>query len=362
MDGFVGDRVKLLLDNLWPSLLPGDEQFDAYKLQKVLIDSQWLERHETDDYQLEHLKALAKFAAHEVPFWRSRLAADVLDDADTLAEALARLPIVSREEVRDAGDALRAERLPKGEAPAGTMTSTNAAGVTVHVAMTQLGLRWRRILDLRRLLWAGVNFDESIAVIQTASKGAEYPSGSRHGRWKDASEIPFRTGPSYFLNARTSILLQWDWLKRVVPTYLHADTSLIREYAKIARDGELRFEAILTRGDAVDAELRTLAAAKFGAVIHDRYTTAETGYLAIQCPDTSKYHVPSEAVIVEVLNDAGRPCAEGEIGRVVATPLFNIAGPLIRYAIGDYAEVGTCECGRNLPTLKRIAPRREMLG
>jgi len=25
MDGFVGDRVKLLLDNLWPSLLTGDE-------------------------------------------------------------------------------------------------------------------------------------------------------------------------------------------------------------------------------------------------------------------------------------------------------------------------------------------------
>ena len=165
MDGFVGDRVKLRIDNLRPSLLPGDEQLDSYKLQKVLVDSQWLERNEMADYQLDHLKNLVKFAVREVPFWRSRVAPDVLDDANTLADALGRLPIVSRADVAGAGDGLRVERLPKGEALAGTMTSTSSSGVTVRVATTELGLRWRRILDLRRLLWAGVDFDQSIAVI-----------------------------------------------------------------------------------------------------------------------------------------------------------------------------------------------------
>jgi phenylacetate-CoA ligase len=363
MEGFVSDRVKLRIDNLWPSLLPGDEQLDAYKLQKVLVDSQWLERHEMDGYQLDHLKNLVKVAARDVPFWRSRIAPDVLDDADTLADALSRLPIVSRADVRDAGDALRTERLPKGEVLAGTMTSTIASGVTVRVATTELGLKWRRILDLRRLLWAGVDFDQSIAVIQSGDAGsAEYPSGSRYERWKDASEIPFRTGPSFHLSARSSVEEQWDWLKRVTPTYLYAGTSLIRELAKVARDGELAFEMILTRDDVVDGALRVLASTKFKAAIHDRYTAAETGYLAIQCPDTDAYHVPSEAIIVEVLDDQGRACRDGEIGRVVATPLFNLAGPLIRYEIGDFAEAGTCECGRSLPTLKRIASRREMLG
>jgi len=363
MDGFVGDRVKLRIDNLWPALLPGEEQLDSYKLQKVLVDSQWLERNEMADYQLDHLKNLVKFAAREVPFWRSRIAPDVLDDANTLADALGRLPIVSRREVAGAGDGLRVERLPKGEALAGTMTSTNSSGVTVRVATTELGLRWRRILDLRRLLWAGVDFDQSIAVIQSSGPGAEeQPSGSRYERWKDASDIPFRTGPSFHLSARASVDEQWDWLKRMTPTYLYAGTSLIRDYAAIAGDGELAIETILTRDEVVDDGLRRLASTKFNAAIHDRYASAETGYLAIQCPDTNAYHVPSEAIIVEVLNDEGRPCGEGEIGRVVATPLFNLAGPLIRYEIGDFAEAGTCECGRSLPTLKRIAPTREMLG
>jgi phenylacetate-CoA ligase len=280
-----------------------------------------------------------------------------VDDATTLSDALARLPIISRQHVHHAGEALKAERLLPGEVFAGTVTSSGASGPTVHVAITALGRKWQRILDLRGLLWAAVDFNQSIAAIQNLPPGmADYPSGLRNERWKDASEIPFRTGPSFHLSAGASLGEQWAWLKRVAPTYLQTSPSCIREYAKFARDAELAFEKILTSGDIVDAELRALAATRFKAEIHDTYASQETGCLAIQCPDTNTYHVQSEAIIVEVLDDEGRPCKEGEIGRVVATPLFNLASPLIRYEIGDVAEAGgMCECGRSLPMLKRIA-------
>jgi phenylacetate-CoA ligase len=43
----------------------------------------------------------------------------------------------------------------------------------------------------------------------------------------------------------------------------------------------------------------------------------------------------------------------------VVTALHNFATPLIRYEIGDYAEVGEpCACGRGLPVLKRILGRQ----
>jgi phenylacetate-CoA ligase len=43
---------------------------------------------------------------------------------------------------------------------------------------------------------------------------------------------------------------------------------------------------------------------------------------------------------------------------VIATPLHNFAMPLIRYEIGDFAEVGQpCICGRGLPVLTRIIGR-----
>jgi phenylacetate-CoA ligase len=62
--------------------------------------------------------------------------------------------------------------------------------------------------------------------------------------------------------------------------------------------------------------------------------------------------------LVEILDDQGKPCAPGEIGRVVVTTLHNFAMPLIRYALSDYAEVGEpCDCGRGLPVLTRILGR-----
>jgi phenylacetate-CoA ligase len=95
------------------------------------------------------------------------------------------------------------------------------------------------------------------------------------------------------------------------------------------------------------------------------YSAQEIGYLALQCPDRGpapgdeRYHVQAERVLVEVLADDGTPCGPGEIGRVVVTDLHNFASPLVRYDIGDYAEVAApCTCGRGLPTLARIVGRR----
>jgi phenylacetate-CoA ligase len=68
--------------------------------------------------------------------------------------------------------------------------------------------------------------------------------------------------------------------------------------------------------------------------------------------------ITSESVLVEILDDFNQPCQPGEIGKVVLTPLHNYATPLLRYDIGDYAEVGfPCPCGRGLPVLKRIYGR-----
>jgi phenylacetate-CoA ligase len=96
-----------------------------------------------------------------------------------------------------------------------------------------------------------------------------------------------------------------------------------------------------------------------GAPIASNYSSQELGYLALQCPECAQYHVQSESVFVEVLDENGAPCSAGESGRVVVTDLHNFAMPLIRYVIGDYAEVGMpCSAGRGLPSLRRVLGRR----
>jgi phenylacetate-coenzyme A ligase PaaK-like adenylate-forming protein len=317
----------------------------------VLVDSQWLDRDEMEEYQLGHLKALVGFAAREVPFWRSRIAPDVVEDATTLRDALARLPILPREELRDESNIFRAGKLPNGEVPAGTPASPDS------LATTELHLRWQRALSLRGYLWAGLDFNRSIAIARPGQPDvAEHPHGVRQSSWGLPSEVPFRSGPSFQLNTRANLEDQWAWLSRVAPAYLCTSPSLVRGYARLAHETQkLTFDKILVAGEVVDDGLRSLAATRLNAAIHDCYASQEAGCMAIQCPETDAYHVQSEAIIVEVLNEQGRPCRPGEIGRVVVTPLFNLAMPLIRYEIGDFAEMGEqCTCGRSLPMLNRI--------
>jgi phenylacetate-CoA ligase len=120
---------------------------------------------------------------------------------------------------------------------------------------------------------------------------------------------------------------------------------------------------VSTLSEIVDPVLRDDCAQAWGAAVCDVYSCEELGMIAIQCPEHPHYHVQSESVFVEVLNERGEACAPGETGRVVATDLHNFALPLVRYEVGDYAEVGAaCPCGRGLPVLSRIMGRqRNML-
>jgi phenylacetate-CoA ligase len=70
----------------------------------------------------------------------------------------------------------------------------------------------------------------------------------------------------------------------------------------------------------------------------------------------------AENLIVEILGPDGAQAGAGETGRLTITDLRNYATPLIRYDIGDYAEVGPpCSCGRSLPTLRRVLGRERNL-
>ena len=119
---------------------------------------------------------------------------------------------------------------------------------------------------------------------------------------------------------------------------------------------------VRTVGERLDPATRALVRDVLGVPLADAYSAQEVGYIALECPDHPGYHVQSERLLVEVLRDDGAPCATGETGRVVITDLHNFATPILRYDIGDLAEVGApCPCGRGLPTVRRIVGRSRNL-
>ena len=120
---------------------------------------------------------------------------------------------------------------------------------------------------------------------------------------------------------------------------------------------------VRTVGEALPEETSALCRERWGVPVTDIYSAAETGPIAFQCPEHGRYHVQAESMLLEVLDADGAPCAPGDTGQVVLTPLHNFAMPLLRYAIDDMAQVGqACPCGRTLPVLSRIPGRaRAML-
>jgi phenylacetate-CoA ligase len=65
-------------------------------------------------------------------------------------------------------------------------------------------------------------------------------------------------------------------------------------------------------------------------------------------------HVQSELCRVEILDRNNKPVRQGAWGRLIVTPLYNFAMPLIRYDTGDLVRAAApCICGRNHLTIER---------
>jgi phenylacetate-CoA ligase len=362
----VADRIRETLERLRPSIFPEVAAHSTFKNQLALADSQWLPPEELEQLQLKRLQTLVGFALRETEFWPSRIKAAEVAIAPRLADALASLPILSRADLRERGTAMNPRALPAGQVRAAEHSSSGSTGIPIHVTSTNLWWKWQQVLSLRTYLWAGFDFSRRLAVIRARPQGpASYPGPNERPRWARRAVIPFATGPSFELDTKSSLEQQWEWLGRVRPDYLMTMPTIVRGLARCARHEprpDNTLTDVLTTGEVVDAELRGAAEHDLHAPVHDKYGSQEAGCMAIQCPDGDGYHVQSEVLILEVLREDGTPCRPGEIGRVVVTPLFNYGTVLIRYELGDYAELGApCACGRGLPILKRILGRRRNL-
>ncbi|NQV85389.1 MAG: phenylacetate--CoA ligase family protein, partial [Rhodospirillales bacterium] len=218
---------------------------------------------------------------------------------------------------------------------------------------------------LRDHLWHNRDFSGKLAVIRNSAKGQDlYPNGAKSSRW-GATDLIYKTGPGVSLNINCTITEQVDWLEREAPKYLLTHPTNVYRLAQYCLENGIELnglDQVQTISEILRPGVRDACYAAWGVGVADMYTGRDVGYLALQCPDHDHYHVQAEGVYLEVLDENGNPCRPGEIGRVVVTPLHNFAMPMIRYDIGDFAEVGErCPCGRGLPVLKRIIGREQDL-
>lgn len=347
---------------LWPAL-PTREGSDLLALLYQLEQSEWLEPEAVEARQLAQLAVLVRHAAHNSPFYHERFAAAGLSlSRPWTREELLALPLLTRAELQARAAEIDARSVPAAHGTAVAVQTSGSTGQVVSVKRTALCRLFWLALTLREHLWHGRDFSRTLAAIRANAPVLDDDDDARRRGWGPPVSLLYESGPSYALPLSTDVGEQARWLERRKPAYLITyPTNLAALLDHFERRGE-KLEGLLevrTIGETLTLDLRERCRAILGVPLVDNYSSQEVGVIALECPGHGLYHVQSESLIVEVLDEQGRPCQPGEIGRVVVTDLHNFATPLVRYELRDYAEVGPpCPCGRGLPTLARILGRQ----
>lgn len=345
----------------WPPV-PSDKAASILAMLRYFERSQWWTGDLLASFQLQQALLLLLHARRTTAYY-----ADVLNGLDlSLPLDMTRwqeIPLLSRSDIQSAGDALVSRQLPPSHGVTFTTQTSGSTGQNVVVHGTDLTQHFWNVLTIREHLWHRRSLDATHAIIRIIENAPE--DGSMHQDWGAPFSLVWRTGPCAMLNLLTDVRKQADWLKRVNPRYLltyPSNLSALLELFEASGDRLSNLSQVRTIGETLLPETREGCRRIWGVPVADIYSSQEVGYIAMQCPDADCYHVQAENLLVEVLDDSGMPCAPGEVGRVVVTALHNFAAPLIRYDIGDYAEVAErCPCGRGLPAIRRVMGRRRNL-
>ena len=310
-------------------------------------------------HQLEQIRILGEHAAATAPFHAGRLDAITgLGPGRLTMEAFRRVPVLSRRDIQTAGKRFFSRSPPPGHGQLFDLRTSGSTGRPVEVKSTALAAAVNEATALRYHLWHRRDFDAKNITIKSVKSHA--------GVQKVKSWVlGYPSGPGLVFNQTIPYDDLFDMMIKEDPDYLQCRPYALGELIRRSRESGVkpgRLREVRTVNEVLSDELRGQCRETWDVPVSDNYSAEEFGILSVQCPDHPWFHVQSEMVLIEVLDDEDRPCPPGKLGRVVATALHNFATPLIRYELGDYGELGpACPCGRGLPVLKRIAGRERNL-
>jgi len=152
-----------------------------------------------------------------------------------------------------------------------------------------------------------------------------------------------------------------------VPTLLAAVAeALAARGAQPAEAGVARIVCIgepVRRDDLSLSPLGERLAALWGASVLGTYASTEMATSFADCSFGMGGHLLPDLMVVEIVDEQGRPLPPGTAGEVVATPLQVSGMPLVRFRTGDVATLHTapCPCGRTSPRLGPVIGRKSQM-
>jgi phenylacetate-coenzyme A ligase PaaK-like adenylate-forming protein len=122
---------------------------------------------------------------------------------------------------------------------------------------------------------------------------------------------------------------------------------------------KLGVKAVFVTAEYLYDEWRSTISETFGCAVGNGYGGRDSGFVAHECP-AGGMHITADRLIVEIVDEQGRPQPLGHPGEIVVTNLDTPEMPFIRYRTGDIGTLAArnCRCGRTLPLLEKIEGRK----
>ena len=314
------------------------------------------ERATLEAFQLRRLRALVRHAYDHVPFYRRRFEAARFEPEQVRSLAdLERIPIVDKEDLREAGTDCIADDVDRSRLIARPTSGTT--GLPFDVWRTRGEVKLLTAIALRRLHMHGIHVRDHRVVVKSPEPGM---TGG-----PEPNPIHARLGfnPRVGVDATHSRDRIVARLRELRPDVISGWSQALADTASILRDEDrevLRPRLICPGGETLSVRARALIAEGFRAPILDRYAADEIMQMADECRAGGTFHLIESTGLFEVVTDArGTRALPGESGELLLTGLFSWSMPFIRYRIGDRVTAGElgCPCGAAVPTLLRIEGR-----
>ncbi len=328
----------------------------------MLMKSQFWPPERMLEFQRSQLSQLLRHAKATVPFYKTRLDAVFTRNGEIDWDRWHEIPIVTRADLRDSDEEMCATTMPPGHGKYSRNFTSGSTGIPISFRRSGVLIEASNAAYWRFDKWVELDWSRNCG---------DFPPHFTHERANQEGFYTGARGPSWLQDFHgTSIALNREdgetntlsLLRRFAVQSISSSPNHVESLAheNLAAVEPVTLEKIVCYGMHTLDHQKVLFKQSFGAETYCIYGAEEVGLIAAQCKMKEAYHINAELMLVEIVDDQGQPSPKGIPGRVVLTPFYSSAQPLVRYDIGDIANLDTpCSCGKNLPTISAIVGRHD---
>lgn len=313
------------------------------------------------NYQEERLAFVLHRAATKVPYYREVWERRRRNGDKSSWQYLENWEILEKSVLRANPEAFVAEDCRTWRMFAEHTSGTTAKPVTLW-RTREVQTEWYALLEARTRHWYGITREDRWGIFGGQRIVPVTDRKPPFWLWNSALHQLYMS--SYHL-APDLIGYYLDAIAEHRVTYLLGYTSALYAVAKqilsVGRK-DLRMKVVLTNAEPVTDLQRRVISAAFQCPLRETYGSAEIVGAGTEC-EHGAMHMWPEVGIVKNLPEMDM--VENQIeNELICTGLLNADMPLIRYRMGDCAQVGaefatgaSCQCGRTLPVIRGLEGR-----